>query len=423
MAESNLLKRIFWNNNNSQVNNSATRQKSLINTASSLGYSYLWWSCWDYIVSMYDYYNIQKKNPAAYSMVSKISQKVWKNGIYLQDSSTWEVVDDPKTMASIISFFYDSSFRSFKHKYYTQYFASGDIYLGVKQVNGVPKAMVIDSRTMSKLVNRDNSNEIVGFKQKVNSKTWVKEKKFTTDEIYNNIVRQDINNPLYGMSIYVPVVYDALAAWEISRRNFFFFRNDAKPWMVIAFDPNVEGVSQDEYEQLIKDFEHRHQWSKNYNKVMASNYIRDIKLIESNHKDLELIKLDVMTIKKIGMIFWIDPRLLWFSDDVGAYATMNKISEHSLESMQSYQNDLEQDMNVAYRMFIDEQMPYIIRLEGETFENKEVVSESHRKDVELWIMTIEEVRAERWLSIDKLPDRAKTPLIRTNIENNPQSTL
>lgn len=410
-----MLEKLLWAFNKEKGVNKRAKVNSLVGAAKSLGYSFLggFDDCGEYIASNYDYYMIQKKNVTAFSMKNKIVQKVWKNWLYLQDPKTGEAVEDNQTLSEIIDFFSTPSFHSFKNDYFTQYFASGDVYVGVDEVRWKLKAKVTDSRTMKKLADK-KTGDIIWYKQTVKSTKWSTTKRFTTEEMYNNVVLKDPDNPHYGMSIYVPILYDALASQEISRRNFYFFKNDAKPWVFVAFEPEVDWISKDEYKQVIKDFEERHQWTKNTSRVMGSNYVRDIKLIESNHKDLELIKLDTMTIKKFGMLFQVDPRLLGFSDDVGAYATMNEIGKHSLEAIQTYQNNLEQDMNIIYRMFVDD-IDYVIRLDWDTFEDRQSINEWQRKDIEHWIITVEEARSERWLPTEWLPDWTRQPLIKTTI--------
>lgn len=190
--------------------------------------------------------------------------------------------------------------------------------------------------------------------------------------MYNHIIKRDPDRPNFGMSKYFSVVYDGLSSGEISKRNFYFFQNNAMPGVVLMLK-NIDGAKPEEYVQAIKTFENKYRGSKNTSKVAGSNFIEDVKVLEMNHKDLQLLELDVLTIKKIGMIFGIDPRLLGFSDDVGAYATMNEIAKHSMEALNAYQTDFETDINSVRRMFQDKQCQYIIKADGESIENRKEI--------------------------------------------------
>lgn len=63
----------------------------------------------------------------------------------------------------------------------------------------------------------------------------------------------------------------------------------------------------------------------------------------------------------------------------------------------------------------DQKNKYRIKLDGETRTNREVIEEAQRKDIELGILTIEEIRAERELPIDNLPINARKHFIKNSL--------
>lgn len=233
-------------------------------------------------------------------------------------------------------------------------------------------------------------------------------------EMYNHIIKRDPDRPNFGISKYYSVIYDVLSSNEIGRRNYYFFVNNAKPGLIVMMK-QIEGMKPEEYTEAIRQFEKRYSGASNNNKPIASNAIEDIKILEMNHKDLQLIQLDVLNIKKVGMIFGIDPRLLGFSDDVGAYATMSEIGKHSMDALSTYQRDFEVDINNVYRQFVDPSFEYIIRCDGESYTERENIEDGQRKDIELGIITIEEARSERGLDIRNIPEGAKKHYIKSNL--------
>lgn len=361
------------------------------------------------MIGMQTMYQIQKSNTSASSLVDFVARKVAKNWIYLEkDGEIAKKPRDIEQLNKVKEYFSTPTFQNFKNDYFTHYFAGGEVYISQIETLGWSMPYVVDNRTMVK--ETDSMWFVVWYKQNVLSKS----KSYTLKDMYNHIIRKDQDKPYYGISKYFSIVWDALSSTEISKRNYYFFQNNARPDLVVTME-NMPGVSTEEYKATLERFEQKYSWSKNSHKTITSNLIKDVKVLEMNHKDLQLLELDVLTMKKMGMLFGIDPRLLGFSDDVGAYATMNEIGKHSLAAISAYQLDFEGDINNIYKLFIDPSFPYTIKCDGETFEDRKVIEESQRKDLELWILTIEEVRSERWLDIKKIPEQAKQHLIKNNV--------
>lgn len=66
-----------------------------------------------------------------------------------------EVMDDERSreaLDSVMSFFSTPTFEAFKQDYFTHYFASGQIYIGLHKTMIDNKAFVVDTRTMTKKI-------------------------------------------------------------------------------------------------------------------------------------------------------------------------------------------------------------------------------------------------------------------------------
>jgi len=251
---------------------------------------------------------------------------------------------------------------------------------------------------------------LVGYKQSVRGKT----KRYSTDEMYNHIIKRDPDRPYNGMSKYFPIVYDALASTEVGKRNYYFFRNSARPDVIVMFQ-QMPGKPAKEYKEQIKQFEEKYQGSNNAYRVMGSNAISDVKVLDVNHKDLQLLELDKMGIKKMGMIFGIDPRLLGFSDDVGAYATMSEIAKHSMEAFRVYREDFEFDLNNFYKKFVDENFPYTIKCHGGSFTDDQATMDGLLRQIDRGLITPSDARMELGFNTDQDPDALKRYYIANNI--------
>lgn len=345
--------------------------------------------CWEFAISKDTYYTIQEYSWEAQAYKDKIINWVGKWGLYLEKD--WAVLDNPKELEKVMSVFKDTTWKTFKDKYFTNNFCSWDIYLYPKK-NAVDEitAQVIDSRTIVKKV--DKFWNIIWYTQKV----WASIKEIPQDWLYNSIIRFDPNNPCYGKSLYKSIVYDALSDSESSKRQFFFFKNNAVPNAVFMLDPAI--TNQETLAWIKSDLKTKYSWSENAHKTIVSSAIKDIKLLELSNKDLDLLNLRKFVILKMGILFQIDPRIIGFMSDAWADRSIGSIRAEASETINNMSMVMEDDMNMFYKMFVDKNIDYKIKLDNESFEDREIIEENQRKDIQLGLTTINEVRTERELT-------------------------
>lgn len=384
-------------------------ETNLISDMHSRGFNFIWTSlnsCWEVVFSLNTFYEIQNYTTEAQAYKNKIVDWVWLNGIYLEDNNL-NIIENEKLVQNIYNVFSDNTFKLFKEKYFTHHFCSGDVYLypSTNLLNEV-KAQVVDSRTIRKEV--DNQWNVIKYKQTIK---WVS-KDIPKDNLYNSIVRYNSDNPFYWASLYASILYDAMAEKETSRRNYYFFKNNAMPNVIFMLDPEIKGNELKLADEMISK---KYKWTENSFKHIVSNWIKDAKVLDMSNKDLDLIQLREFFIKKMWMVYQIDPRIIWYTQNAWADRSISSIRKEAKETLTQFANQLEIDMNNFYKQFIDKKFPYIIRLDSETFEDRTEIEENQRKDIELWLQTIEMVWNERWYDIDQLPDQAKKPLIKSNL--------
>lgn len=383
-------------------------------------YSWYWntlWSCSDFRISLSTYYRIQKRNTAASAYLEKISEEVWKWWIYLVDMEGNKIEEDEsmEQIKEVMSHFQTPTFNNFKRDYFTHYFASGEVYMskrkGADDIDS--KAIVLDSRMVQKEAYDPITMEITRYTIK-KPKWWQKEVSWA--DIYNHIIYRDPDNPMYWESKYASVVYDATSSIKLAERNMYFFANSARPWVVLMLSDEVNQMEAEEIKNSIKKFDAQYSWSQNAHKTLASSWIKDVKVIDANHRDMQLLELDRMSIDKMGMVFQIDPRILGYPEDVWGFATFSEISKHSMEKFRTYQHSLEVDMNERYRKFVATwEVDFYIKLKGDTHEDRNMIEENQRKDIASWIITPREAREERWLPTDDLPEGSDDYYIASNL--------
>jgi hypothetical protein len=70
------------------------------------------------------------------------------------------------------------------------------------------------------------------------------------------------------MSAYESVVYDALSDREASKRNFYFFKNNAMPSVILTLDDEIENP--EEMDKAIKQFEDKYKGTEKSHGVLAT---------------------------------------------------------------------------------------------------------------------------------------------------------
>jgi len=266
---------------------------------------------------------------------------------------------------------------------------------------------IVDSRTIIKEV--DKFWNIVWYKQI----SGMNMRNIPKDWLYNSIVRYDSNNPNYWKSIYQGIVYDALSDTESSKRQFYFFENNSVPNALFMLDPNIT-MDKDKLSQIKEDVNNKYKGSENAHKIMIAGGIQDVKILELSNKDLDLINLRNFIVKKWWMVFQIDPRIIWFMMEWGADRSITAIRQEASETINNLSMQFEDDINNFYKQFVNPKADYRIKVDSELFIDRKEIEEGQRKDIQLWIITINEARCERDLKKFEI-EGADKPLIWSNM--------
>jgi len=390
---------------NKTVKNKTTSKKS-INSVwfQVIGQDFA--SCWKTVIDKNTYYRIQNYSLEAEAYRTKIVNWVGKNWLYLRKD--WEVLDNEEELKKVYDVFKDNTRSTLKDKYFTNHFCSGDIYMYPrKTLSNDIACQIVDSRTIIKEV--DKFWNIVWYKQI----SGMNMRNIPKDWLYNSIVRYDSNNPNYWKSIYQGIVYDALSDTESSKRQFYFFENNSVPNALFMLDPNIT-MDKDKLSQIKEDVNNKYKGSENAHKIMIAGGIQDVKILELSNKDLDLINLRNFIVKKWWMVFQIDPRIIWFMMEWGADRSITAIRQEANETINNLSMQFEDDINNFYKQFVNPKADYRIKVDSELFIDRKEIEEGQRKDIQLWIITINEARCERDLKKFEI-EGADKPLIWSNM--------
>ncbi len=131
---------------------------------------------------------------------------------------------------------------------------------------------------------------------------------------------------------------------------------------------------------------------------MIAGWIKDVKTLSITPRDMEFINQRHMTTEKISALFGVPKSILWYVDAVN-YSNARELKKEFLEgTIRPFEKDFEDMMNVLMKMFVPEiWKKYRIKCDGEQLEEQQERFEGQRKDIQAWILTINEVRVDRGL--------------------------
>lgn len=341
-----------------------------------------------------------------------IAKRVWFNGIYLE-KEWWETLDELKTR-KIEKIFSCPTFYDFKLKLFMHSMIGWEFFI-VPVWNWFWKVVwfrFLDPRTMVKFYSQE-SWEITRYEQRVNGKEPVK---FTTDELSYYQIESNPNNEFEWLSFLEWVVYDALTDKEAMERNYLFFENGQMPDWIIILDSNLPAS---ELEVAKEKLEGQLKWTENSHKMMITNSVKDFKNLSLSSKDIDFINQRKLTVEKVCSIFGVPRSVLWYVEDVNRSNGDNNYKQYILGTIRPYEEWLNFIMNELYLKFVwDDLSSRSIEIEcdWENVEDREAIEESQRKDIELWLKTIDQIRNERWDELFNIKGVTDVPLMKTTIQ-------
>ena len=371
-------------------NNLSDKSQKVINAVKKRWYTYVGgWLEWLWDISFwYDtMYRIQKMNPQAQAAKDLIARMIWRNGIkflkwgLLYEDVMWE--------NQILNLFKDAntwSFKTFKDKYYTNYFCSWMVTAFYSTMwDGNKRVQVLDSRNIVKEFDELGNTTSIAYNWQV-----------LPLELTNcQIVKYDPDRVWYWLSIYNTVVYDALADRESAKRNYMFFKNWAIPNIILTMDDDIE--NEDEINAAIDQFERKYQWTDQSHWVLALGWVKEIRTLDMTNRDLELLDLRKFSIKVFGMLFGFDPRFLAFRDwENGSHSEYSQLAIQSDKTMWTYADVLEEFMYTVTKD-IYPTFPYEgIELINDTFLDEETKIKMYKEEIQNWISTPAEIIRRMW---------------------------
>ena len=348
------------------------------------------------------YYQLYEFNWDIRQAIQKIANWVARNGIYLQDNKR-QTIENNILTDDVFDLFKAPTFLKWKKDLYRNYFLSWELYvLPVKNESWLTIWFdILDSRLVRKTV--DPYGIITSFTVSNQSIT----KTFQPNEIAFFKREDSVNSQVDWMWILNWCIYDALSDFESMKTNYSFYQNSAIPSAMLLLD---EWLSPEEMQNAKDQFEAQFRWSNNQHKTLIAWWVKEIKTISLTPRDMEFINQRHLTTEKISAVFGVPKTILWYTENVNYSNGSNQRKEFIEWTLRPLEADFEHIVNRLLEMFRPDLFKKIrIKADGEQLEESQERQEWLRKDVQSWIITINEARIERWL--EKLNDENADKLL------------
>lgn len=335
------------------------------------------------------YYDLYRFNGDIRQAVRKIANGVARNGIYLEDNQR-KIIEDNKLTDEIYSYFQTPTFLKFKIELYRNYMLWWELYIiPVRNLEWTPIWFeVIDDRLVSKTV--DPFWVVTRYTVSNGSVTKI----YKPWEIAYFKREDDTQYSANWMWVLNGCVYDALSDLEAMRTNYYFYQNSAIPSAMLLLD---EWMSLEETQNAKDMFEAQFKGTKNQHKTIIAWWVKDIKTISISPRDMEFINQRHMTTEKVSAVFWVPKTILGYTENVNYNNWVNQRKEFIEWTLKPLESDFEHILNKLLEMFLPNIYEKIwIKCDWEQIEETQERMDWLRKDVQSWIMTINEARIERW---------------------------
>lgn len=356
----------------------------------------------DYSIDINTYYMLYEYNWDIRQSIQKIANWVARNWIYLEDNQR-QIIENNIITDEVYWLFQAPTFLKRKKDLYRNYMLSWELYI-IPIKNEAWTTIwfnILDSRIVSKTV--DAYGVIIKFTV---SSQWIT-KEFRPDQIAYFKREDSVNSSVDWMWVLNGCIYDALSDLEAMKTNYSFYENSAIPSALLLLDDNL---SLEEMQNAKDQFEAQFKWSSNQHKTMVAWWVKDIKTISLTPRDMEFINQRHLTTEKISAVFGVPKTILWYTETVNYSNWDNQRKEFIEWTLRPLESDFEHILNKLLEQFRPDLFAKMwIKVDWEQLEETQERMEWLRKDVQSWIMTINEARVERWF--EKIDDENADKLL------------
>lgn len=393
--------------------------KAFSNTFDSLWLSYLGDSinqCGNIRFTKQAFYDIHKNNTLINSYYRKIEKMVAKYGFKVVDQEG-EIVNDTDMVMQIKNFLSVPTFDKFKQEVFTQAFCAGQVFSVVGKENfEEQKVKILDCRGMS--ITTDQYGDPVTYNYGWRTGTSWDAERYTPENLLDFMVYYDHDIPYQGISLYQSILTDAMTEAEAGKTNFYFFKNRARPDMLVMLTDDLLR-NKEELENFKIQFKDKYSGSNNSGKPILSWGIADVKTLNISNNDMQLLDLRKFIDTKVAIVFGLDKRLIWYNVETGwSRAEIDSVSQiQGNVKIGEYADILNDIITELARKFVypdgsfDDKRVICI---NDKFSNVQQDMKTYLELVKNGVISREEFRVEFDMPVDVLPEEMSRFTISSN---------
>lgn len=359
------------------------------------GQTYGQWDTLDTNVNLY--YKLYRQNTDLRRCIEELCQTVGKEWIIIKK---WEKILNNTLYTNILDYNY-WDFHTLKALIIRDLIISWNVFiLNIKNLQWkIIWFQILDPRTI--FIVADKYWEILWYMQKVRGDIIT----FLPNEIFHFKDMVDHDNEIMWISKIETLIYSIITDIESEKSNYAFFKNNAIPNTIITLDNELD---ENELKIALSQLQKQFAWWENRHRVSASTWIKDVKVIWSSMEDMQYTLLRAFTTERICAAMWVPKTILWYSDNVNYSTSDNQYRKYIENTIKPLEKQISKIIEILLK-----QLDPLINFnftQNNSLDFAERV-ERYEKLINIWVMTINEVRTDLWFD-EYTEENASKPIIK-----------
>lgn len=334
-------------------------------------------------------YTIWRNHGDIYGAVRELAQAVGVAGYYWENAADSEKdanAASVKAAEAILT--KNQTFRQWIKELVTDVSVAGNAYYYIEKSkgNGKPISLSrIDPRMVTAVT--DKYGVLKRWVQRGGADSQV----FLPEEVVHFITLKDPNSPVFGIAPLEPILWDIRTDLAAMISNYALFANDSTPASMFIFE---EQMTDEEIGRQVKKIQEQLKGAENRHKSIGMKGLKEIKTVSITNKDMEFSTLRKITTEKVCATYGVPKSILGYTEDVNL--------ANGEEQTKKFWEGTVEPLEEAIAEFINRKLlPALgitdVRLcfEVRDFDNREWDESSTRADLQLGILTLNEVREMR----------------------------
>ena len=217
-------------------------------------------------------------------------------------------------------------------------------------------------------------------------KKWGTVFQVNPDNMFHFVSTYDTKDQVYWISDLSGIIYETYSDNEAGISNYFAMLNNSVPAGLYILN---EWVQEEQAKKILQEVKKEVTGSKNRNKSIVSNAIKDFKSMAQNNKDMDFVNMRKYNSEKICSAIWVPKSILSYTEDVN-YSNWewqyNKYIENTIRPKEMELNSI---MTIIFSEIIPDVWFECIDNHINDKDTKSIVSERLVKN---WFMTRNEAR-------------------------------